>query len=317
MAGLSGAAKEWAKRWVRPWVRPVLIPIVRPCVRYAPHDSIRKAAWYIFAPFLHGAKHTFVARTQFGVAISGDLEDVIQRYIYYFGVWEPNLTEFLRTRLREGDVFVDVGANIGYFTLQASTLVGRTGRVIAIEASPTIFRKLQANLERNHVQNVDALNVAACDHNGSVQVYLARPSNLGKTNILANEGSRYEGDVAASSLDMLLSPAQVARIRLLKIDVEGAEWLVVDGMRNLLRQARPNLEVVVELRPQVLRQYGKDVDDFVGLFAELGYKPYRLENDYSALSHMSRGNLKHPLRIKSPISTQTDIVFSKTDAEYL
>lgn len=314
MNGDAGVVKQALKRWVR----PLLIPIVRPCIRYAPHEGIRRALWVsLIAPFFQYAKHPFVATTKYGVRIAGNTEDFIQRYIYYFGVWEPDLTEFVRTRLREGDVFVDVGANIGYFTLLASKLVGPAGKVIAIEASPRIFAKLRANLERNHATNVDARNLAASDRRGSVKVYFASDSNIGETSIGEKQGSHFEAEVPADSLDSLLTSQDLSRVRLVKIDVEGAEWLVLSGMGNLLRNGHPDLEVVVELRPQSLDAYGKRVEDVLSMFSALGFSPYNLDNDYDALSYVSSGDVKRPARIRTPILSQTDIVFSRKDADTL
>lgn len=73
-------------------------------------------------------------------------------------------------RLKPGDVFVDVGANIGYFSLLASKLVGPGGRVVAIEASPEVFDLLRRNLELNKAHNVRAVNVAISDREGSLQL---------------------------------------------------------------------------------------------------------------------------------------------------
>ena len=116
-------------RMSRQWVRPLLVPVARLCVRYAPHPAIRRAFWaHLITPFFIFSNSRFVARTTFGAAIAGNTKDLIQRHIFYFGVWEPNLTGFLTTRLNRGDVFVDVGANIGYFSLLASRLVGRRGK---------------------------------------------------------------------------------------------------------------------------------------------------------------------------------------------
>ncbi len=238
MSGLATILKRMAKEWVR----PLLIPIVRPWVRYAPHECIRGAVWRcLVAPFLQHANRRFVVSTVFGAVISGNTQDLVQRYIFYFGVWEPNLTEFLIGNLRQGDVFIDVGANIGYFTLLASRLVGSAGKVIAIEASPGIFAKLRDNLERNRVTNVEAINVAASDRRRDGQSFPRVNSNIGATSIVPTEGSRYECDVPASTLDSILAPADVRNARFVKIDVEGAEGLVIAGMRDVLRNARPSL----------------------------------------------------------------------------
>ena len=77
-----------------------------------------------------------LATTYFGARIYCDPRDLIQRMILHFGVWEPDVSRVIEQSLAPGDVFVDIGANIGYDTLLASSCVGPTGRVVSIEASP-------------------------------------------------------------------------------------------------------------------------------------------------------------------------------------
>jgi len=302
------------KRAAKQWVRPLLIPVVRPWVRYLPYQAVRHTVWNrIVEPYMQCANYSFSGTTQFRAVICGNTEDVIQRYIFYFGVWEPNLTHFLSTRLREGDVFVDVGANIGYFALCASKLVGNTGKVIAIEASPTIFNQLLGNLQRNRTTNVEALNTAASEHAGNTSVFLAPKANIGETSTIPREGFRYECDVPADTLDNLLAARAATNVRMIKIDVEGGEWSVVAGMRGFLRTAPTHLEVMIELRPESL---GHTADEILGEFRKAGFLPYRLDNDYSALSHMSRDFLR-PARIRSSLTAQTDVIFSRIDADFL
>jgi len=268
---------------------------------------------HVVEPYMQCADYSFSGTTQFGAVICGNTEDVIQRYIFYFGVWEPNLTHFLSTRLREGDVFVDVGANIGYFTLCASKLVGSTGRVVAIEASPTIFSQFLGNLKRNGTTNVEALNMAASDHTGKTSIFLAGTTNIGETSTVRREGLRYECEVSADTLDNLLASRDAASIRMIKIDVEGSEWQVVAGMREVLSRAPAHLEVMVELRPESL---GHTVDEILGEFRRAGFLPYRIDNDYSARSYLS-WDFGRPARIRSPVAAQTDVVFSRIDADFL
>ena len=71
-------------------------------------------------PYLIWESHPFVAKTIFGMQITGDAKDIIQQYVYYFGVWEPHITSWISSSLRPGDGFIDVGANIGYYSLLAS-----------------------------------------------------------------------------------------------------------------------------------------------------------------------------------------------------
>jgi FkbM family methyltransferase len=310
---VSNQLKSWAKRWIR----PVVIPIVRSVVRFVPSGPVKRWVWaHIVVHYLEYANYEYVANTCFGARIAGNTEDVIQRYVYYFGIWEPNLTRFINSRLRPGDIFIDVGANIGYFSLLASLLVGAAGKVLAFEASPQIFASLQANLRRNGVRNVAAHNVAVANHEGIIKVFLAAKYNLGKTTIFEHDSIGIEEQVRAQTLSALVAPDDVARVKVVKIDVEGAEWMVVSGMRELLRTANRELEIITEINPQRLQLQGKTTEDIFSIFSEFGFNPYRLENNYAALSYMTDVAV-HPTRLRGPVVTMTDVVFSRCDAEWL
>ncbi|MEP6914019.1 MAG: FkbM family methyltransferase [Acidobacteriota bacterium] len=306
------------KQAAKSWLRPALTPAVRWAVRHAPVEQIRRPLWAgLVVPFFQYSQTNFVVTTVFGATMAGNTRDHIQRHIYYFGLWEPNLTSFLSSRLREGDVFIDVGANIGYFSLLASRLVGRTGEVRAIEASPATYAKLLDNIGRNQATNIQAVNAAVSDRPGTVRIFRGEESNIGSTSIVSQHGRHFECEIAADRLDALLPEALRRRVRFVKIDVEGAEWLVIDGMRDLVKDGPDNLEILVELQPTALAVHGKSVDDVVSLFAEFGFRPYRIENDYSVLNYMAPGAATRPVRMRSAITTQTDVVFSRIDAEFL
>jgi FkbM family methyltransferase len=239
----------------------------------------------VVRPYLSWRYLPIVAKTDFGARIAGAFPDMIHVYTYFFGVWEPTLTAYIRSILREGDTVIDIGANVGVHSLLAASLVGRTGRVHAIEASPTIFGFLKANLARNGADNVTAHNVAVSDRRGRVSVYLHDDWNLGGTTIVperaAELGAAVEGEgIEARPLPDIV-PLEVLRAaRLVKIDVEGAEWLVAQGMAPVLRELRRDVVILVELSAKGLAAFGVTFRTFLDLFAAEGFRAYRIENRY-------------------------------------
>lgn len=299
-------------------VRPCFIPAVRAYIRHFPFATGKKAYWnYIVLPFFACASFNYKTATLDGSVFMGNTNDLIQRYIYYFGVWEPHLTHWIEQRLSPGDTFVDVGANIGYYSLFASNLVGNSGRVIAIEASPLICKRLQEHVHLNRAENVKVLNVAATNKREKLKIYFGPEGNIGMTSILERKGSTPECEVEGMPLPMILEPAEIKNARLIKIDVEGAEWAVVEGLYPMLQSCRRDLEIVVEINPEKLTEQGKRPDDIVNRFRASGFQAYGMENRYTADDYLPPYKITRPKRIISTITSQIDVVFSRQESEWL
>jgi len=255
-----------------------------------------------------------VARTGFGFRMFCDLEDLIQSYIYHFGVWEPDVSAFLARRLRPGDVFIDVGAHVGYHSLLSARIVGPSGKVVAVEASPRIFTRLKENLALNCADNVVALNVAASDSPGQVQVYAATRRNTGETTIMrerqtlfGERGFRPEGVVPAAPLDAMVQSSDLARAKIVKLDVEGAEGPVLHRVLDRLSDYG-EAEFLVELSGEGQLWFEA--------FEREGYHAYRIENDYRFERYL-HAQVEPPRRAREAPADQADIIFSRIDAETL
>ncbi len=303
---------------VKTWIRPGLIPLVRSYIRFHPFNRGKSFLWdKILEPYFSFADHEYTVKTSFGSSISGNTRDLIQRYIYYFGVWEPNITRWITENLKNGDVFVDVGANIGYYSLLASSLVGRDGKVVAIEASPFIFDMLVHNVRQNGITNLRAVNIAVSDTEDIVKLYKAGADNLGESSILDDEDRCLEGEIRSAPLTTILESGEAENARIVKIDVEGAEYLVVRGMSSLLKHGRRDLEVVLEISPERLRRFDKTPEDMIGMFGNDGFHAFTVENDYRSAYYLPPIRPKRPRRLRGTIASQADVVFSRRDVEEL
>ncbi|MGW4546854.1 FkbM family methyltransferase [Streptomyces violaceorubidus] len=271
-------------------------------------------------PWLREHPRRAVVEARSGDLFAVDTQDLIQRYLYLFGVWEPHLTGWLRRRLRPGDGFVDVGANIGVFSVLASRLVGDGGRVVAIEASPDLHQRLVRNTRLNALGNVRALNAAVSDRPRTLTFALASARNTGANSIVP-----YDGPVESSfrtearPLPELLDAAEIATARVIKIDVEGAEGSVVRGLAPVLGALRSDVEITVEVSPERMARLGDRADDLLAVMREAGFHVYRLANDYAPGSYPAAlsGAPRAPVRLRGPVTEESDLVFSRTDAERL
>jgi FkbM family methyltransferase len=315
--GNPSSGVHWAVRpFLTRWVRLPVIQSVRAYIRYCPVRFGKGFIWSCASPIVRGGwiDHVFVARTVFGAEIPVNAADFMDRSIYYLGVWEPNVVAFISRRLARGDVFVDVGANIGHHTLLASTLVG-DGTVVAVEASPKIFQMLEANLARNDARNVCAINMAVSSKAGTMRMYKGEPGNRSTASVLP--GGEFECEVQALPLDDILTPDEVRHARIIKIDVEGAESMVLAGMRRILKEGRPDLEVMVELAPDRLANLHSSVDHVLAEFRSHGFFPFRLENDYELTHNFQPSRAVRPARLDGSFASQVDVIFSRVDAAVL
>lgn len=244
-----------------------------------------------------------VCKTSFGAKMRCRLDDVIQRRIAYFGAWEPNLTAYFRKCLKPGQVVVDVGANVGYFTLLAASLVGPSGRVISVEASPQIYDLLSENIALNGLSNVKAVNCAAAYASGEMAVYSADEANIGMSSTIPVEGNVQTATVQARPLQEILTREEMARARLIKIDIEGAEPPVIRSILENLDLYSDECEIALEVSPAN--------SGLLTAMSAVGFKAYKLESDNSDRFYLS-GKAISPVPFSGSVTEMTDFIFSRT-----
>ena len=247
--------------------------------------------------------------------------DLIQLYLWMFGVWEPDLTHFIRQRLRPGDVFVDVGANIGYFSIVAARRVGAEGRVVAVEASPRVFASLEQTVHANGVlSNVRMINVAAAARAGSIPIFAGPAHNTGLASTVERWGRPQLAAVDATPLDDLLKGEEISRARIVKVDVEGGEDQVLAGMARMIRDAPHELEILVELSPQWWSDSSKRPLDVIKPFLDAGFNAYAMENNYWPWRYLWPNCVPRPRRIRGGLhkrKRRIDLVLSREDSDFL
>jgi FkbM family methyltransferase len=293
-------------------------------MRYAPTEWGKAFLWRRVLAHLWWLEADVTASTLFGDRLRVDARDTVGRYLFYFGVWEPNLTAWLRRSLRPGDAFVDIGANIGYFAVVASRLVGPAGKVVAIEALPAIHDVLSLNLSENQIGNVRAPCVAAWDTVATIEMY-GRPGGVaGTSTAYASWADRWDlapaQTVTALPLTDILSPEEINKVRVIKIDAEGAEWRVLKGLFAMLPRTRSDLEIMMEIAPDLLREEGVTPEAVFELLAEFGFRPFRIENSYEASEYYARPPCITPPRQLGALPQgleQFDVIFSRKDSPTL
>ena len=195
--------------------------------------------------------------------------------LYVCGSFEPNEFALLDRILRPGMVFVDVGANDGYYTLFAARRIGAAGRVIAVEPSTRERVNLNRNIARNGLANVTVIPAAFGAACGTADLHLAQGVHSGHNTLgrFANDGVKAESveRVTVRTLDEVAAEIGLDRIDFMKIDVEGAEAAVIVGARRMIEATQPL--ILLEISDKALRAQGSGARALIDtLRHDLGYE---------------------------------------------
>lgn len=243
-----------------------------------------------------------MAKTDSGMRLACRPPDLIQMYIYLFDIWEPDLTSYIRSHLTPGRVFVDVGANIGYFSLEAARLVGPEGRVVAIEAAPWIGNEFHENVVRNGQEGIIRLvNKAVSDRQEDLDLYAGPVQNMGLTTTVASRGFQKRETIEAIPLGSILTSEEIKRAQIIKIDVEGAEVKVLDGMRPLIDTLADDVDILIELSPAWWPDKSRTPDEVLQPFFDAGFKAYTLENNYWPWRYLWPNCVQLPKPVAHPL----------------
>ncbi len=205
-----------------------------------------------------------------------DLADLLAKEVCLTGLYEPPVTRVFQRHLSRGGVVVDVGSNWGYFSLVAAAAVGAPGCVLALEPDPRQFAALSGNVELNGFTQVTPVCVAASSSSGQTTLagYAETDANRGVSRLANAASSGPVFTVPCTTVDALTSA--YACVDLIKIDVEGAEDAVLEGMRDGLSAGRYRV-IVLELHPDLLRARGVDPDGCVRRLAAAGYDGWTID----------------------------------------
>ncbi len=305
-------AADWAKRRIIEAFRR-LPPAVS---RGLPGRRLRERLLTFHAEVLrvHPVDYTDAA-TRTGFRMSGSTADLLQRNVYLYGVWEPSITAWVTDHLREGDTVIDIGANVGYFSLLAARCVGPSGEVIAFEPVPSIVRQLKENIALNGATAVRIVPVIAADTDGETEIFRADPENLGRSSTQPGADRESEGVVSQVRAADVIAPATWGSVRLVKVDTEGDDLRALHGLRPVLEAMPSGSAALVEVTPEDLLERGQTPEQLVHAMRAAGFtRMLAVENSYDG-SEYARDRVLPPTDLHSPPAEKTDVIFLKPASE--
>jgi len=189
-------------------------------------------------------------------------------------VYEEFETEMVKKIIKEGDAVVDIGANIGYYTLIFAKLVKNKGRVIAFEPEPNNFKLLEKNLEINGYKNVDINQKAVSSNTGRTTLYLDE-TNLGGHTMGKKIPNQKSIEIDSIKLDDYFKNYD-RKIDFIKMDVEGAEMEAIKGMFTILQNSH-DIKILSEFDVNHLKKFNVKPEDFLQILEDFGFNIYSLQ----------------------------------------
>lgn len=187
------------------------------------------------------------------------------------GVYGELDTKIIRDNIKEGDIVIDVGANIGYYTLIFAQLVGKTGKVFAFEPEPKNFEILKKNIEINNYQNVVVEQKIVSDTSGMIKLFIAEQGIVGHR-IQQKTNSQKFIEMESIILDDYLKKLNLSdKINFIKIDVEGAEPKVLEGSKEIL-ETSSNLKIFTEFNREDIKKYNYNPENILLLLSKNNFK---------------------------------------------
>lgn len=209
-----------------------------------------------------------------------------------YGVWEPLETDLVKKEIKEGDTVLDIGANIGYYTLIFAKLVGENGRVFAFEPDPENFAILKKNIEINGYQNITLVQKAVSNESKMIKLYLSGRKGDHRIYDPNNGKHRPAIEVEAVRLDDFFGDGH-GPIQFIKMDIQGAEGRAFLGMTDLLDKNK-SIKIVTEFVPKMLKMCGTEPADCLDFLLTQNFKFYSLNEERKKITLTNLDDLLMP-----------------------
>jgi FkbM family methyltransferase len=218
----------------------------------------------------------FVDKT---IAMNVDISKAMGSAFYWMGFHELNESRFLNRFLRKDMTLVDIGANQGEFSLFAAKRLSH-GSVYAFEPMNIFYQQLEENIKLNNFSNIQTFHFGLSDRPAEVPIYLGESGGAGEheglgTIFQTQQRSRLVQNIRLEVFDEIAKQIPLNKIDFFKIDVEGAELMVLKGALNTLKKTRP--VVMIEMNEDTYRSAGYSGEDIKQFFRDLNYSMNRIK----------------------------------------
>lgn len=244
---------------------PRLVTLIKAC-----RKAYRQYKRYRLGKGKDLLRQVALSKHSFCIFVNPYLNGGVDEVVFDTGVWEPEITALIDQYLPVGGTCIDIGANIGFHSLYAASVVGPSGSVVSFEPLPRLQAQMQRSVEGNGFHNVSVQPVALGMTKGTATLSLV-DENIGASSLQNVDADRAVGTKVTVPVHTLDSYVQdFSRLDLIKIDIEGSEFEALRGGENVIRRFRP--VIILEFSPHVYEKdwVGKSLE-FYEYLSGLGY----------------------------------------------
>jgi len=215
------------------------------------------------------------------MSVHSEFDRFMSADILVHGIWEPFETRIVRALLHPQDTFVDIGANIGWYTLLAGFTLAGGGKVYAFEPDRNNFSILKRNVIHNDLSNVKLECCAVANQKGQEHLFLS-PDNRGDHHLYNSEQQRESSEVTVISLDEYFAGGDTS-IDMIKMDTQGSESRIFAGMNQIFTRNKERLKMIVEFWPMGMSDSGWSAARLVELMSDMHLECYIIDEPASQL----------------------------------
>lgn len=246
--------------------RIISVPMDMFLQRMAHSTFMRKVAAFLNSNF--SPKNDVMVQVRGHRMYANTLDRVIALYMWKLAILENSETKLASRLIKKGMTVIDIGANLGYYTLIFSSLAGKEGKVYAFEPDPSNYRLLKKNIEANGFRNAIAVKKAVSSKSGKLGFYLSE-EHRGDHRSYDPGGKRKKITVSCVSIDEFAK--KKIRPDFIKIDVQGAEFQVMKGMSRTLDRSG-GMVIVCEFYPSAMIRCGDSPTEFLEFLEGKGFR---------------------------------------------
>ena len=213
-----------------------------------------------------------------GVKLALSKNDPVVSVALFFGVYENQEINEFENLVQPNMIFLDIGANLGLYTALANKKMKGTGKIFAFEPQTIAFETLQKTIKINNIKNVIAEQIALSDTAGKGTIY-SSPDNGGDNRMYLDAEQKFTAEEVNCQIgDKYLFSHNIDKVDLIKIDTQGYEFFVIEGLKNIIKKSINTITILTEFWPYGIKLSGKEPVELLKLFKILGLKIYDINN---------------------------------------